>query len=70
MNLATHRQRHARLDHLRRLAAPSPRQVAERDRLQVLADAHWRQLPRRIAAKRHDLAELLAFADEIGLGPC
>ena len=70
MNLARHRERLARLDQLNRLAAPSPAESAERDRLQAIIDGQWRDLPRRIDRKRHDLTQLLAFADELGLGPC
>jgi len=61
-----------RLAQLRRKHASSMSrsELAEYRRLEAARDALWRRLPARIANLRHTLAQLEAYAAEIGVGPC
>ena len=46
------------------------REIAEIHRIEAARDTLWRLLPTRIANLRHTLAQLEAYAAEIGVGPC
>lgn len=70
MNMTAIRKRDRRIAQLRACPVLSDAAHAELRTLEHRADCLWRRLPRQIDAKRADLAQLTAYADEIGLGPC
>ncbi|WP_308815544.1 hypothetical protein [Sphingomonas sp. GV3] len=71
MTLARLQAHDRRLAQLRRqpVARMSAGEIAELHRIEAARDCLWRQLPRRIANLRHTLAQLEAYAAEIGVGP-
>lgn len=72
VTLARARAHDRRLAQLRRrpMSAMTPGEIAEYHRIEAARDRLWRHLPTRISHLRHTLAQLEAYAAEIGIGPC
>lgn len=72
MTLARLNAHDRRLAQLRRRPAASMSQSEwqEMRRIEAARDALWRRLPARISNLRHTLAQLEAYAADVGIGPC